>query len=60
MIEFLGCKFKKQDLWIGAYWDNHYLYICLIPCFPLKFIHKKWKMPKLPRDSNEGTLGANE
>ena len=25
--------FKKQDCWVGAYWDKSHLWICLIPCF---------------------------
>ena len=28
-------EFKKQDFWIGAYWDSSNIWICLIPCFPI-------------------------
>lgn len=28
-------EFKKQDAWIGAYWDKDDIWICLIPCFPI-------------------------
>jgi hypothetical protein len=37
-IEF---QFKKEDLWIGAYWRYESIYgifklwICVIPCFPI-------------------------
>lgn len=28
-------KFKKEDAWIGVYWDLHNIWICLIPFFPI-------------------------
>ena len=27
--------FKKQDLWVGGYWDKYNIWICIIPCFPI-------------------------
>ncbi len=31
----LRLEFKKQDLWIGAYWDRDNVWICLVPMFPI-------------------------
>lgn len=33
-------KFKKQDAWIGIYWDSAFIYVCLIPCFPIVITRK--------------------
>jgi hypothetical protein len=46
----IGVEFKKQDLWIGAYWDRAVrfptggyafvsldVWVCLIPCLPIHF-----------------------
>ena len=43
-MEFkISIKFKKQDIWIGLYWEklsyshwtNWKFYFCIIPCFPI-------------------------
>lgn len=39
-------KFKKQDCWIGIFWNNDsqketHIWICLIPCFPIHIIKAK-------------------
>ena len=28
-------KFKKNDAWVDAYWNDNKIYICLIPFLPL-------------------------
>jgi hypothetical protein len=33
---------KIQDAWIGAFWRENDLWICILPCFPFH-IHKKLK-----------------
>lgn len=33
-------KFKKQDAWIGVYWDEDYVYICIVPFFPIIYRRK--------------------
>ncbi len=46
-IDLVGL-YEPRDLWIGLYWDKAYfhpdssyygyhVYLCLIPCFPLRF-----------------------
>lgn len=37
---------EPRDLWVGAYWDaseyaSLFLYICIIPCLPLRLHFKK-------------------
>ena len=36
------CKleFKKQDAWVGLYWNSSNIWICLIPFFPIHIIRK--------------------
>jgi len=36
-------EFKKQDAWVGVYWDKENCWICLIPCFPIHIAKKKSK-----------------
>lgn len=42
------CYFEPRDIWLGVYWDRKPktadprlrwwdIYICLIPCFPIRF-----------------------
>ena len=40
----MNIRFKKQDCWIGIYWDNLNIWICLIPCFPIN-IKRKIRIP---------------
>lgn len=28
-------KFVPRDCWIGVYWDDKRIYICILPCLPL-------------------------
>lgn len=28
---------EPRDCWVGGYWDSKYVYITLIPCFPLRY-----------------------
>jgi hypothetical protein len=32
----LKLEYKKQDCWLGVYWDKEFVWVCLIPCFPIK------------------------
>jgi maltodextrin utilization protein YvdJ len=38
-------KFKWQDMWIGAYWENYLglksVYLCIIPMLPIKITFNK-------------------
>jgi hypothetical protein len=50
-------KFKKEDFWVGLYWDTRFLgvlesdvdlyltkwYLCIIPCFPICWTTTKRK-----------------
>lgn len=37
--------FEPRDIWVGLYWTTEHggwiVYLCLIPCFPLR-LHRKW------------------
>jgi len=39
----ISLEFKREDMWIGAYWRHDsaycrtYLWVCLLPCFPICF-----------------------
>lgn len=40
--KILKLEFNPHDFWIGVYWIHEFtgvweIYICLIPCLPLKF-----------------------
>lgn len=52
-------KFKKQDAWMGIYWDFKHIYICLIPCFPI-IIQRDTRETcrKCPYCENEGSYNA--
>lgn len=39
----LSIQFKKEDAWIGVYWDKENIWICIIPCFPIWIIRKLTK-----------------
>jgi hypothetical protein len=28
-------RFVPRDCWVGVYWDDYRVYICLLPCFPI-------------------------
>ena len=30
-------EYKKEDLWIGAFWRKSNLWICIIPMLPIHF-----------------------
>ncbi len=38
---------EPRDLWVGVYWDKPgtrlYIYVCVIPCVPIKFT--RWAKP---------------
>ena len=31
----ISIEYKKEDLWIGVFWNKYTIYLCLIPCFPI-------------------------
>ncbi len=40
---FIKFEFKKQDCWIGAYWDSHYDHASLWPAgTPVTGEHGRW------------------
>lgn len=40
MSKRLSIKFKKQDAWIGVYWDNLHVWFCILPFFPIEFLRE--------------------
>lgn len=46
----ISMYFEPRDIWIGVYWnktesltalvDFLYVYICIIPCFPIRLVWK--------------------
>jgi hypothetical protein len=35
---------EPRDCWVGVYWDSTYVYICLLPCLPLRIQHRgSWR-----------------
>lgn len=38
----LGIEFKKQDCWMGVFWQTQHrdlhIYICILPCLPIHII----------------------
>lgn len=38
--------FEPRDCWMGLFWDRRadglYVYVCLIPCVPLRIV---WRRP---------------
>ncbi len=40
MSKRISIKYKKQDAWLGVYWDSLNIWICLIPFFPIKILRE--------------------
>lgn len=39
-LKRISIGYKKQDAWVGVYWDSKYIYVCLIPFLPIKIKRK--------------------
>lgn len=39
-------EFKLVDLWIGAFWTEEELWLCLFPCLPIHFRQELIRTPK--------------
>jgi len=39
-LKRISIGFKKEDVWIGVYWDTKFIYVCLVPFFPIKIKRK--------------------
>lgn len=36
----LSIKFKKEDCWVGVYWNSLNIWICIIPFFPIHILRE--------------------
>lgn len=39
-------EFKFVDLWVGAFWTEEEIWICLFPCLPIHFRQELIRVPK--------------
>jgi hypothetical protein len=50
-------EFKKQDCWIGVYWEPGssytHLWVCLLPMLPIHFWWPHREKPPFPGAANE-------